>query len=97
MIVALDGQVRVGRGPRSAVALGLVGSTVLTLIIAFDMGGRMTHHVGIPPQPASRWPIFGWSRDVGDLRPRHFFATHMIQSVPALGWLADRTLPPFPG
>jgi len=32
---------------------------------------------------------------VGDLRPPHFFASHMMQAVPALGWLADRTLPPF--
>lgn len=95
VIVALDGQVRMGPGLRSAVALGLVGGTVLTLIIAFEMGGRMTHHVGTPPQPASTWPILGWSRDVGDLRPPHFFATHMMQAVPALGWLADRTLPPF--
>ncbi|CAH0131255.1 hypothetical protein [Roseomonas sp. CECT 9278] len=94
VVVALDGQARIGPGLRNAVALGLVGGTVLTLIIAFEMGGRMTHHVGTPPQPASRWPIFGWSRDVGDLRPPHFFATHMMQAVPALGWLADRTLPP---
>lgn len=95
VIVALDGQVRMGPGLRSAVVLGLVGGTVLTLVIAFEMGGRMTHHVGTPPQPASRWPVFGWSRDVGDLRPPHFFATHMMQAVPALGWLADRALPPF--
>lgn len=94
VMVALDGRVRMGPGLRTAAALGLMGGTVLTLIIAFEMGGRMTHHVGTPPQPASHWPIFGWSRDVGDLRPPHFFATRMMQAVPALGWLADRTLPP---
>jgi hypothetical protein len=95
VIVALDGQVRMGPGLRHAVALGLVGGTVLTLVIALEMGGRMTHHVGTPPESESRLPVFGWSRDMGDLRPPHFFATHMMQAVPALGWLADRALPPF--
>jgi hypothetical protein len=94
VMVALDGQARLGPGLRHAVALGLIGGTVLTLVIAFEMGGRMTHHVGTPPQPESRWPVLGWSRDVGDLRPPHFFATHMMQAVPALGWLADRALAP---
>jgi hypothetical protein len=93
LMVAIDGRVQMGPGLRHAVALGLVGGTVLTLIIAFEMGGRLTHHVGTPPQPESRWPVFGWSRDVGDLRPPHFFATHMMQAVPLLGWLADRALP----
>lgn len=95
LLVALDPQVRMGPGLRHAVALGLMGGTVLTLIIAFEMGGRMTHHVGTPPAPEARWPILGWSREVGDLRPPHFFATHMMQAVPALGWLADRALPAF--
>jgi hypothetical protein len=95
VMVALDGRVRMGPGLRTAAALRLVGGTVLTLIIAFEMGGRMTQHIGMPPQPASRWPISGWPRDVGDLRQPHFFATHMRQAVPALGWLADRTLPAF--
>jgi len=94
VIVALDGTVRMGPALRHAVVLGLVGGTVLTIIIAFEMGGRMTHHVGTPAQPEARWPLTGWSRDVGDLRPPHFFATHMMQAVPVLGWLADRALPP---
>lgn len=95
LLVALDPAVRMGPGLRHAVALGLVGGAVLTLIIALEMGGRMTHHVGTPPEPEARWPILGWSREVGDLRPPHFAATHMMQAVPALGWLADRALPGF--
>lgn len=94
VMVVLDGQVRMGPGLRHAAALGLIGGTLLTLVIAFEMGGRMAHHVGTPPQPEARWPVLGWSRDVGDLRPPHFFATHMMQAVPVLGWLADRALPP---
>ncbi len=94
VVVALDGQVRMGAGLRHAVVLGLLGGTLLTLLIAFEMGGRMSHHVGVPAQAEPRWPLLGWSREVGDLRPPHFFATHMMQAMPALGWLADRALPP---
>lgn len=94
VVALLDGQARLGPGLRQAVALGLVGGTVLTLIIAFDMGGRMAHHIGTPANPEARWPLVGWSREVGDLRAPHFFATHMMQAVPALGWAADRALPP---
>jgi hypothetical protein len=28
-----------------------------------------------------------------DLRVSHFFATHLLQALPILGWFADRTLP----
>ncbi|MEM1133279.1 MAG: hypothetical protein AAGH53_10105 [Pseudomonadota bacterium] len=35
-------------------------------------------------------PFFGWSREYGDLRPAHFVALHMMQTVPFAGWLADR-------
>jgi hypothetical protein len=30
---------------------------------------------------------------VGDLRPAHFFATHMMQAVPLAGVLAARVMP----
>ena len=29
----------------------------------------------------------------GDLRVPHFFATHLMQALPVVGWLADRLLP----
>jgi hypothetical protein len=35
-------------------------------------------------------PLFGWSREYGDLRPAHFFSLHLMQTVPFAGWLADR-------
>ena len=35
-------------------------------------------------------PLFGWSREYGDLRPAHFLSLHLMQTVPFAGWLADR-------
>ena len=35
-------------------------------------------------------PLFGWSREYGDLRPSHFVSLHLMQTVPLAGWLADR-------
>lgn len=70
-------------GPlRAGVALGFVGGTALTLVVAFTLGGRMAHLVGVEAAGAPRMPLTGWSRTVGDLRVPHFFATHMIQAIP---------------
>ena len=32
----------------------------------------------------------GWATATGDLRPAHFFGTHLMQAAPAGGWAADR-------
>ncbi|MGH6714313.1 MAG: hypothetical protein ACREEK_35835 [Bradyrhizobium sp.] len=78
---------------RLAIAVGLTGGTLLTLVIAFRMGGALNHHVGIEPAGAARFPLTGWSMSVGDLRVPHFFATHMMQAIPVIGLVADRVLP----
>lgn len=90
---ALDGDAIMPPATRLAVVLGLIGGTILTTIVAFTMGGRLNHHVGVEPAGALRMVITGWSLKVGDFRPPHFFATHMIQSVPLGGVLATRVLP----
>ena len=41
-------------------------------------------------------PITGWSLTVGDLRPAHFLATHMMQAVPIFGVVAAWLLPARP-
>jgi len=92
--VALDGKVALAPPVRLAVVLGLIGGTILTLVVAFTMGGRLNHHVGVEPAGAARMVFTGWSLRVGDFRPAHFFATHMIQAVPLGGILAARALPP---
>ncbi len=91
--VALDGKVALTPPVRLAVVLGLIGGTILTLVVAFTMGGRLNHHVGVEPAGTARMAFTGWSLQVGDFRPAHFFATHMIQAVPLGGLLAARVLP----
>lgn len=76
-----------------AVVLGFVGGTVLTLITAFTIGGRMGPYVGAIPEFGSRMMLTGWSQTSGDLRVSHFLATHMIQIVPFMGLIIGRILP----
>lgn len=90
---AADGAAPMAAPVRLAVAIGLIGGTALTLVTAFRLGGNMSHHVGIEVAAALRMPITGWSLTVGDLRPPHFFATHMMQALPLFGVVAARLLP----
>lgn len=92
--VAVDGSSNNLSPPvRLAVTIGLIGGTVLTLITAFRLGGNMSHHIGVEATGAVRMALTGWSLTVGDLRPAHFFATHMMQAVPLAGIVAARLLP----
>ena len=92
-IAWFDSGASLGLATRTAVAVGLIGGTLLTLVIAFRLGGALNHHVGIEPAGAARFPFTGWSMSVGDLRVPHFFATHMMQAIPGAGLLADRLFP----
>lgn len=78
---------------RHALAIGLLGGTVLTLITAFRLGGNMSHAIGAEAPGAARMPLTGWSLTVGDLRPAHFLATHMMQALPTVGLIAAWVLP----
>lgn len=89
----LDGEARLGPATRLGVVLGLLGGTILTLVIAFKMGGALDRHVGLEPTSAPRLPLTGWSLAVGDRRVPHFFATHMMQALPLAGLVFDRVLP----
>ena len=84
-----------GPATRVGIGVGLIAGTVLTLIVAFRMGGALSHHVGIEPAGAARMPLTGWSLTVGDRRVPHFFATHLMQVVPLAGLLLDAMLPPL--
>lgn len=80
-------------GFRLSLVTGLVLTFVLTLATAGTMSGFPSHHIGVPMTGAVV-PILGWSREVGDLRVAHFFATHALHALPLVGWLmADRTAP----
>ena len=91
--VALDQTASLGPATRIGSAIGLMGGTVLTLIIAFRMGGALSRHVGMEAPSAPRMPLTGWSLTVGDRRVPHFFATHFMQAGPLAGLAADATLP----
>ncbi len=77
---------------RTGLALGLVLTFVLTVPVAGYMAGTPGHLVGTPVTGATLWPM-GWSREVGDLRVAHFFATHAMQVIPAAALVAAWLLP----
>jgi len=76
-----------------SIALGLVLTFGLTVMVAGTMASFSGHLIGTPVAGATV-PIIGWSREVGDLRAPHFFATHAMHAVPIAGWLAVALLPP---
>lgn len=77
---------------RLALGLGLVSTFGLTLVVAGWMAGSTSHLVGIPATGAAV-PFVGWSREVGDLRVGHFFATHALHAVPLAGLALAALLP----
>jgi hypothetical protein len=76
-----------------SIGLGLILTFILTLIAAGTMSSMPGHHVGTPLTNASL-PILGWSREVGDLRVAHFFATHALHVIPLAGFIAARLFAP---
>lgn len=81
-------------GFRLGAVLGLIIGPILTIVFAGYMSSINTSHwVGEATSDAGGVPLFGWSREVGDLRPPHFFATHAIQILPLAGLAADRVAP----
>jgi hypothetical protein len=75
-----------------SVALGLILTCILTVIAAGTMSSMPGHLIGTPVTGAGL-PVLGWSREVGDLRVAHFFATHAMHAIPIAGLLAMRLAP----
>jgi hypothetical protein len=73
-----------------SIALGLTLTFVLTVPIAGTMSNGTGHLVGTPVTGA-RFPLMGWSLEVGDLRLPHFLATHALHAVPLAGLSGSRT------
>ena len=72
-----------------SIALGLVLTFALTVPVAGFISGMPGHHVG-EAAAGEGLPVFGWSREVGDLRVAHFLATHALHVLPLLGLLLSR-------
>jgi hypothetical protein len=74
--------------------LALVGGSVVTLLVTAPLAAGAVdgpgHWVGGVRNDAAGLPIFGWSTTGGDLRVPHFFAAHLTQALPLVGWLVDR-------
>lgn len=67
-----------------SIALGLILNFALTVPIAGTLAALPGHFVGVPLLDATV-PFIGWSREVGDLRAPHFFATHAMHFLPLAG------------
>ncbi len=76
---------------RRAVILGLWLTFVLGAVAGMYMGSRGAHWIGGTASDAGGVPLFGWSRDGGDLRVARFMGIHTMQILPLIGWwLRDR-------
>ncbi len=93
-LATFDTEAALKPATRIAVAIGLFAGTILTIVTAFRLGSNGGHFVGAQPASEKLMPLTGWSLSVGDLRPPHFLATHMMQAVPAAGVLFSRFLEP---
>ena len=90
LAVWIDDGVRLKPGLRLGIVLGFLLTVVLTFWVAGELAGNGGRYIGVPPEDGARVPVFGWSMEVGDLRPSHFFALHAMQALPLFGMLADR-------
>ncbi len=84
-IVLIDPLADLAPAVRWATGLGLIFGTVMTFISAYHLGMRQNPFFGDKPANERRNIGLDWSLDRGDLRPAHFFATHMMQAMPIAG------------
>lgn len=87
-------------GDRSGFRLGAVIGLLIAPLLTIAFAGYMSavnysHWVGEASSDAGGVPLFGWSREVGDLRPAHFVATHAMQILPLVGLAADALARPL--
>ncbi|MDZ7603166.1 MAG: hypothetical protein U1A06_17515 [Hoeflea sp.] len=75
-----------------SITLGLVLTFILTLIVAGSLASQSGHLISTPVSGA-RVPVLGWSREVGDLRVAHFFATHALHILPVAAIVIGAVLP----
>lgn len=85
-----DRESALGIATRTGILAGAWVSFALTLALAGFMSVGSGHFVGTPSETAATLPFFGWSAEVGDLRPAHFLALHAFQVLPLFGYWLDR-------
>jgi hypothetical protein len=72
---------------RLGAGLGLLLGGVMAGLTGFAIGANGSPWVGGVGGNAGGWPIFLWSREVGDLRVAHFLGLHAMQTLPLLAWV----------
>ncbi len=87
-VVLIDEVAVMAPALRWATGLGLIFGTVMTFLSAYHLGMRQNPFFGDKPANERRIIGLDWSLDRGDLRPAHFFATHMMQAMPIAGLIA---------
>lgn len=85
-----DAGATLGAATRSGIWWGAWVSFGLTMVVAGTLSSGTGHYVGTPSEGAAVIPLFGWSAEVGDLRPSHFLSLHALQALPLLGLWLDR-------
>lgn len=75
---------------KQAIWTSLAATFVLTVIVAGTLSSMDGHWIGGTRSDAGGGFFFDWSRDGGDLRVAHFFATHAMHIVPAAAFLTQR-------
>ena len=92
VVIAWYAQGDIAFGPATQLGIwwGAILSFFLTVTIGGYLGGNGSHFIGAQSNPERVLPIFGWSTEVGDLRPAHFLSLHALQFLPLIGIWADR-------
>jgi hypothetical protein len=75
---------------RTGLVWGLGLTLLLTLVTAQTLADMGSHWTGGTPSDAGGLWLLGWSRDGGDLRAAHFFATHAMHAIPLLALACAR-------
>lgn len=95
LAVAIHRNPQTGLSPlvKAGLVWGLGMTLPLTLVTAGTMSAQSGHLVGSAGSgvAASAYSLpglalMGWSRELGDLRVSHFFATHAMHVVPLAAW-----------
>lgn len=77
-----------------ATGLGFMLAGLLAILSGGYMGQHGGHWVGGDQTDATGLAFFHWSTTGGDLRVAHFFALHIMQALPVLGFLFRDFSPP---
>lgn len=93
VVIAWHAKKDIAFGPatQSGIWWGAIISFVLTVIVGGYLGGNGSHFIGDQSDPELALPLFGWSTEVGDLRPAHFLSLHALQFLSLVGLWADKT------